>query len=144
MSDLILRPNHARRLVVAALERACNAVDAVAYRPAVIKLTLRLPRWWRCELARLSVRLDDRWSVGYWTDGRPMGVCDVCKRRASWLVLGGRDGTEDEEPDHSFMEEHPLHLCGFCRLPVVDIDNAEQLSALMEQAREQSIAWRWS
>jgi hypothetical protein len=132
----------ARTLVVVVLERACAAVDAVAYRPAIIKLTLRLPRWWQCGLARLSVRLDDRWGVGYWTTGRPTRVCDVCERRAAWLVVGGRDWLEDLEPDHSFMEEHPVHLCGYCQLRGFPIENAEQLAASVAQARERSIAWR--
>jgi hypothetical protein len=134
----------ARTLIVAVLARACGAVDAVAYRPAVIKLTLRLPRWWQCELARLSVQLDDRWSVGCWTTGRPQGACDVCKRRAAWLVVGGRDWIEDFEPDHSFMEQHPVRLCGYCRLSGFPIENTEQLATSVARAREQSIAWRWS
>jgi hypothetical protein len=134
----------ARRLIVVTLERACAAVDAVAYRPAVIKLTLGLPRWWRCELARLSVWLDDRWGTDHWTAGRPTRVCDVCKRRAAWLVVGGRDWLEDIEPDHSFMEEHPVNVCGYCQLLGGPIKNAEQLAVSMAQAREKSIAWRWS
>jgi hypothetical protein len=30
-------------------------IDEVAYRPAVVKVTMPLPRWWRCDLARLSM-----------------------------------------------------------------------------------------
>jgi hypothetical protein len=133
-----------RRSLVAALDRACGVVDAVAYRPAVVKLTSRLPRWWRCELARLSVWLDDRWSTGYWADGgAPEGLCDACGRRAAWLVVGGRDWMEDIERDHSFMEGHPVHLCGYCNLPPDPIETQAQLAAALASARDHSIAWRW-
>jgi hypothetical protein len=52
--------------LVRALNTACRAVDDVAYRPAVVRLTMPLPRWWNCELAHLSMRLDDHWGTGYW------------------------------------------------------------------------------
>jgi hypothetical protein len=134
-----------RRSLVAALDRACGVVDTVAYRPAVVKLTSRLPRWWGCELARLSVRLDDRWSTGYWANGgAPEGLCDACGRRAAWLVVGGRDWMEDVEPDRSFMESHPVHLCGYCDLPPGQIETPAQLDAALVYARDHSIAWRWS
>jgi hypothetical protein len=37
-----------------------------------VKLTRRLPRWWRCDLARLAGVLDDRWGTeAIAEDGRP-------------------------------------------------------------------------
>jgi len=55
------------RKIVSLLNLACTAIDAVAYRPVVVRLTRRLPRWWRCDLTRLSMFLDDRWNTGYWS-----------------------------------------------------------------------------
>jgi hypothetical protein len=134
-----------RRSLVGALDRACGVVDTFAYAPAVVKLTSRLPRWWCCELARLSVCLDNRWSSGYWEDGgAPEGLCDACGRRAAWLVVGGRDWMEDIEPDDSFMESHPVHLCGYCNLPPGPIETPAQLAAALACARDHSIAWSWS
>jgi hypothetical protein len=139
-----------KRGVVGGLNTLCTAVDGVAYRPAVVRLTLRLPRWWRCDLARLSMRLDSRWGIGYWssdsTPPAPSGLCDACGRRAAWLVVGGREWLEDLEPDHSFMEEHPVRLCGWCRLSDLPatIDSQEQLLDALAAARATSVAWRWS
>jgi hypothetical protein len=64
----------AKRLTVRVLNRLCELVDEVAYRPAVVKLTLRLPRWWRCDLARLATRLDERWPTGRCSDGAAPAV----------------------------------------------------------------------
>ncbi len=134
-----------RRSVVAELDRACRVIDTVAYAPAVVKLTSRLPRWWRCDLARLSVWLDDHWSIGYWANGgTPEGLCEACGRRAAWLVVGGRDWMEDIEPDDSFMESHPVNLCGYCELPPGPLETPAQLTAALAHAREHSVAWRWS
>src|SRR4051794_33226606 len=104
-----------KRRVIGALNAACTAVDAVAYRPVVVRLTLPLPRWWRCDLARLSMRLDDRWSTGYWSSdaapAAPDGLCDACQRRAAWLVVGGRDEGAEADGDAFFLADHPVHLC---------------------------------
>ena len=78
-----------RRSIAVGLNTACTAVDYVAYRPAVVKLTSPLPRWWRCDLARLSIYLDARWGCGYWgsesAPARPERLREVCQRRAAWL-----------------------------------------------------------
>ena len=56
-----------KRKIVSLLNLACTAIDAVPYRPVVVRLTRRLPRWWRCDLTRLSMFLDDHWNTGYWS-----------------------------------------------------------------------------
>ena len=55
-----------RHLILKALNTACTWIDEVAYRPAVVKLTLPLPRWWNCQLADLAWHLDRRWKTGYY------------------------------------------------------------------------------
>jgi hypothetical protein len=122
----------------------------VAYRPAVVRLAMPLPGWWNCQLAHLSMRLDDRWGTGYWSGdsapAAPEGRCDACKRRAAWLVVGGRwDEDElDDDEESSFLTENPVHLCGWCRL---DWDGPPETPAELEQAlaraRQKSIAWSW-
>lgn len=138
-------------VIVGGLNKACTAIDAIAYRPAVVKLTLRLPRWWSCQLARLSIALDRRWQTGYWSSEdappAPSGICDACKRRASWLDMGGwadRHETDETETKDDYLAYHVVHTCGWCK---VEIDsppaNAEELNRLLKDARSRSIAWRW-
>jgi hypothetical protein len=135
-----------KRVVVATLDSACQAVDALAYRPAVVKLTLSLRRWWKCDLARLSIWLDDRWALGYWKYGAPDSLCDSCRRRAAWLVLGGYNEEWDDEPPEpdDFLRNHPVHLCGWCKLSdEIEIDNEASLDAALADARGRGIAWQW-
>jgi len=140
---------HWRYRLVRALNSACTVVDDVAYRPAVVRLTLRLPRWWHCELADLSMRLDDRWETGYWSGelapAAPEGVCDVCHRRAAWLVVGGpdEDDPDAEYPDDHYLFEHPLHICSWCHVDLGPIRSAADLERAVARARSRSIAWRW-
>ena len=131
--------------IVKGLETACRRVDDVAYRPAVVRLTLRLPRWWRCELSRLSARLDDRWGTGYWGEwAAPNGLCDVCGRRAAWLVTGGPDEDADPPYPEDYLAQHPLHTCSWCRLvPSKPIASSADLAEAVARARAGSIAWRW-
>jgi choline dehydrogenase-like flavoprotein len=111
----------------------------------VVQLTLPLPRWWRCELAQLSDWLEKRWETGYWqSGGLPAGLCAACNRRAAWIVVGGRDWFEDLEPDGTFLESHPVHLCGSCRLGDRPVGNPTELQAALAEARTESVAWRWS
>jgi hypothetical protein len=138
-----------KRLIVRFLNRACTWVDDVAYRPAVVKATLWLPRWWGCELARLSMRLDDRWATGYWSGddapAAPAGRCESCQRRAAWLVMGGTFPHYDEEPLNYYLADRPLYLCSWCHVdePAGAIEDEAQLRRALASAREQSIAWRW-
>jgi hypothetical protein len=110
-----------------------------------------LPRWWSCQLAHLSIWLDERWGTDYWEGDSapavPQGLCEACHRRAAMFDVGGywwdddypRD--EGEEPD--FLATRTVHLCGWCQLePMVPQDEAE-LEAALAHARQRSIAWRW-
>jgi hypothetical protein len=132
-----------RRAVVIALERADEALDEVLYRPAVVKATLPLPRWWRCDLAKFSVWLDDLWHVGYWDEDSivPGSACDACGRRAAIHVYGGDDPDDDDPPD-DLLAHQPVYLCGWCSIrgPVL---TADDLRRELDAARAYSVAWRW-
>ena len=134
----------AKRAIVRAVNTACTLVDEVAYRPAVVKLTMGLPRWWRCDLAKLSMRLDDLWGTGFWDESGPAvpgGVCEVCDRRAAIFTLFGHD--DDEEPD-DFLSLHPVNVCGWCHVrPRHLITDHEGLSRALAEARERSVRWSW-
>jgi hypothetical protein len=43
-----------KRLIVKTLEATDEALDFVLYRPAIVKAFVWLPRWWRCDLAKLA------------------------------------------------------------------------------------------
>jgi hypothetical protein len=122
-----------QRLSVAALEVACRGIDGVVYRPAVVKLGMPMPRWWNCELARLSVRLDDRWGTGHW-HFEPGGLCDACGRRAAWL-----DWWDPEDEDRTLRD---YSTCYWCR-PPDPIGTNEELDLALAEARRQSVSWRW-
>jgi hypothetical protein len=144
-----------KRRIVGGLNAACTLVDDVAYRPAVIRLTRPLPSWWDCQLARLSMRLDDRWARGYWSSpdapAAPGPRCQACHRRAAWLVAGGSSGDHLLENDEansderaSYLETHEVELCGWCRL---DLDSTIQSKADLDRelsrAGDASTGWRW-
>ena len=129
-----------KRAVVVALASIDQAIDEVLHRPAVVKAFKWVPRWWLCDLAKLSVRLDDRWATGYWDlGGVPGRPCQACARRASTCVYGGPD--EDEEFG-DFLEGLPIHVCSWCHLTgsLWDESDVQRELAL---ARDYSIAWRW-
>jgi hypothetical protein len=135
-----------KRAVVVLLETVDEAIDSVAYRPAVVKAFAWAPRWWRCELAKLSIRLDDRWHVGHWQYGRPGGLCEACGRRAAWHEIGGApwDDVEAEEPAHdaSFLADRSVALCAWCRVGG-PINGEEDLQRELARARKESISCRW-
>jgi hypothetical protein len=136
-----------RRLVVRALNGACMLIDGFAYRPAVVKLTERLPRWWCCQLAHVSMKLDERWHTGFWSidssPPQPNGPCDACGRRARWLIVGGDDDGGEQDPN-DYLTRHPVCLCSWCRL---EFDSppttSEELRQLLIDARSRSVTWRW-
>ena len=134
-----------RYWIVRGLDTACRVVDDVAYRPAVVRLTMRLPRWWRCELARLAGRLDERWGTGYFGEWAPPdGVCDICGRRAAWLVIGGPDEDADPPDAGDYLARHPLHVCSWCKLtPDGPITSRGDLDLALARSRAKSITWRW-
>ena len=132
-----------RRLLVAALARADLLVDEVLYRPAVVKAFAWLPRWYLCDLAKLSLRLEDRWHTGWWDEKgwAPGGRCDACGRRAAWIVLGGPE--PGEEPTGSYLETHPIETCGWCLFDVEPFAGPEALARGLAAARVRSVSWRW-
>jgi hypothetical protein len=125
-----------------AIAKLDEAVDELLYRPAIVKAFAWLPRWWLCDLARLSIVLDDRWGTGYWTENSiwPGGPCDACGRRASIHVYGGVQN--DEAPSKDYLETHPVRVCGWCQLrgPMVDERDVQRELAV---ARQHSVSWRW-
>jgi hypothetical protein len=143
--------------LVRLLNSACVAVDEVAYRPVVVLLTRPLPVAWTCQLAHLSMRLDDRWGTGYWSGADapavPGGRCRACKHRASWLVVGGP--LEPSLVDHiepadraswsdPYLASHQVELCGWCRLESDEpIRSAIDLERELARAGTRSISWRW-
>jgi hypothetical protein len=131
-----------KRSVVIALAKVDEALDEVLYRPAVVKAFCWVPRWWLCDLAKLSMRFDDRWRTGYWDDtGIPPGEpCEACGRRASIHVYGDVD--PDEEPVHDYLESRPVRVCGWCHLDG-PLFSEEDVQRELARARADSIAWRW-
>jgi hypothetical protein len=119
-----------KRLLVLALAKLDSAVDEVAYRPAVVRAFRWSPYWWNCAIAKLSVRLDERWAAGYWDEGPvPGDLCAACRRRASPFWIEGPTG-------------EVVPLCGWCHIegPILsDADLSRELSA----AAADSVAWRW-
>ena len=132
-----------KRAVVRLLAKIDEAVDEVLYRPAVVKVFQWAPRWWLCDLAKLSMALDDHWNVGYWEDAGivPGAPCEACGRRASIHVVGGWDGEERGEGG-AFLDDRPVYLCGWCQIRG-DISSHEHLQAALTEARACSVAWRW-
>jgi hypothetical protein len=121
----------ARRRVVGALAQLDLLVDEVAYRPAVVRAFRWLPRWWLCDIARVSIWLDNQWSTGWWHDAgiTPGAACAACGRRASIFVIDSPDGSE-------------VGLCGWCRVtgPVLSLS---ELDRELAKAAADSVAWKW-
>jgi hypothetical protein len=138
-----------RLAIVRSLNGLCLLVDTILYRPAVVLLGKRLPRWWNCGLAKLSVRLDERWGLGYWKGLVPGPPCEACGRRASTVHVGGWALEPDYEPDadddHYYLARHRVHLCQWCFLdPRTRIGNEADLEAALQAAAARSVSWRWS
>ena len=119
----------AMRRFVVALAKVDEGIDALVYRPAVVKALAWSPLWWSCGLAKLSVHLDNRWGTGCWADGPvPSGTCAACDRRAAHLVIDGPDG---EVP-----------LCGWCRVEGCTL-TPEDFERALAAAAARSVSWRW-
>ena len=127
-----------------ALARADEAVDEVLYRPAVVKAFDWLPRWWLCDLAKLSVALDDRWGLGYWNavGHRPGEACEACGRRAAIHVYGGPGDDESPVDTSSAPEMPPVYVCGWCQLRG-RLDGPEGIATALSEARRESVSWSW-
>ncbi len=132
-------------MAIRALNQMCIWVDEVAYRPAVVKLAEPLPRWWNCQLAHASVKLDDRWGTGHWESWGPGGPCDICGRRAAWLTIGGPiEPDEEHGPDATHLERHPIEVCLWCRLDSPwTVESRADLDRAVAEARAQTVCWRW-
>ncbi len=129
--------------LVRALNAACTGVDAVAYRPVVVRLTQRLPSWWGCQVAHASMKLDERWHTGFWPSGAapaaPDGPCDACQRRAGWLVVGGDHEETDSTDD--YLASHPVQLRGWCELDFQSPPrNRSELQRALDAARARSVS----
>jgi hypothetical protein len=84
---------------------------------------------------------DDLWGSGYWENAiAPGDPCEACDRRASIHVYGGPD--TDLGAVHDYMENYPVHVCGWCHLggPMLSEADVERELGL---ARADSVAWRW-
>lgn len=141
-------------MIVRGLNACCTVVDAIVYRPFMVKLTAWSPLWWHCQLARLSIKLDDHWQTGFWdaddAPACPDKICDACKRRAAWLYVGGMDEDEDLEWDfegkdvnYLYSSKHRINLCSHCHLDGSLSQNSSELTQQLKEARSQSVAWRW-
>jgi hypothetical protein len=121
----------AARAAVVALAKVDEALDEVLYRPLVVRAFRWLPRWWLCDLAKLSMRLDDRWHTGWWNDAWkvPGAPCAACRRRASIHVIDHPDGSE-------------VRLCGWCHIGGPVLDEAD-LKRELDAAATDSVSWRW-
>lgn len=122
-----------RRAVVAGLARACRAVDALAYRPFAVMLR---PRW-RCGLARLSARLDERWGTGVWPERAGhaplMLLCHACNRRPATRIVTAEEG---------WLRKHPVELCDWCELDTPAPAGSEDLARAIARARRRSVGLR--
>ena len=65
---------------------------------------------------------------------------EACGSRASIHVYGGPGA--DLGAVYDYMENHPVHICGWCHLggPMLSEADVERELAL---ARADSVAWRW-
>ncbi len=144
-----------RFIIVRGLNACCNAVDLVAYRPFAVKAIEWSPVFWRCQLANLSIKLDNKWKTAYWDSEipeTPLDLCDACQRRASWLCVGGTDKDEDlewdfdgDDADYLYFSKHPVNLCSYCELNDEGSppQNSTELKQLLNEARFRSVSWRW-
>jgi len=137
MTVRVGQPGAVKRALVRAIAMADGALDEVLYRPAVVKAFAWLPRWWGCELARLSMALDDRWQTSYWRAAgiEPSGACEACGRRAAIHVIGGGGCA-------GVLAHREVYLCGWCQVRG-KIADEEDLAEVLADARRDSVSWRW-
>jgi hypothetical protein len=131
------------RMIVAALDLACRVIDKVLYSPFVVRALRSMPWFWHCQLANVSIRLDDRWSTGHWLGAFPDGLCEACQRRAAIFVIGSNDLEDDLEEDleddleQSSSTTNPIRICGYCKL-AVPISSPEDREREILAARRRS------
>ncbi len=131
-----MAPLSFRWMVVRLLAIVDEALDQLLYRPAVVRLFSWLPRWWLCDVGRVSMALDDRRRLGYWAAAgiAPGGVCEACGRRAAIHVVGRSEWGEEALPGDAgwFLDNHPMYLCGWCSIRTPIEDQADLDAALKE------------
>ena len=98
------------------------------------------------------MKLDDRWGTGYWKSDNapptPLGLCDACKRRSAWLVIGGDyqadlEAGGNDKPD--YLDLHPVYVCSWCK-PAFDPSKKHDKTSIdraLADAKTRSISWRW-
>ncbi len=145
-----------RRGIVTALWRMDDYVDWILLRPVTVQLFSFLPRWWQCELAKLSERLDERWKTGVWNiqldpnvnERLIVGpVCDACRKRASSVTVGPMgEGGDTEGHEQGFFDTHEIGLCSWCAPEFRDegIESEADLQKELERVRDRTVSWRWS
>ncbi len=134
--------NH-RKHLIGALEKMDEAIDFILYRPAVVRAFRWLPRWWLCDLAKVSMRLDERWQTGWW-DAAGVWIgspCEACHRRAAIHVVGGPH--PDGQRVGDYLDGRPIRLCGWCKLDLRPLLNEDEVQVALEMAAARSVAWRW-
>jgi hypothetical protein len=138
-----------KRTVIRTMVLVDEALDAVLYRPAVVKAFTWAPRWCLCDLAKFSMALDDRWRVGYSDQAGVVSgrSCEACGRRASIHLVGGRSGDCGPEQvadtgDGGVLEDRAVHLCGWCHIEGPILTEKDLERELIAAARD-AVAWRW-
>lgn len=135
--------------IVKSLNHLCLLIDGVLYRPVVVLMGKRLPFWWNCAFGKMSVKLDDRWGLGYWKGLMPGPPCAACGRRASTVYIGGWALEPDYEPEpndeEDYLERYRVELCQWCFLDPKDypISSKKDLQKALDKAAAMSISWRW-
>src|SRR4051812_9112390 len=121
--------------LVRALNWADGLLDEVLYHPLTIQATRRLPRWWRCDLARIAIRIADATGDDDLAELNLM-LCQACRRRMTWTEIG-TDG-DDGLPG-------PFAVCWWCHLylPDAPMDEVQDWPSALAEAGQRSVGWRW-
>ena len=84
MAATIIRP------VIVVLRLLCGLFDRVFYSPLLIRAQKAIGRsspLWSCQLAKMSISIDERFGAKSWGDFGPLGLCQVCEWREAWLLV---------------------------------------------------------
>lgn len=105
-----------KRAMIQGLERVCWCIDKFVYQDHLVRRAPAMARTWNCSAARLSMRLDERWRIGYWDDDTAPAVpglaCEICRARPSTIFWPGDKGRE-------------FAVCGWCRIPEAETSDVE-------------------
>jgi hypothetical protein len=108
-------------------------LDQLLYRPLTVRATRWLPRWWRCDLARVAVRVAEATGDDDLADFN-FTLCQACQRRMTWTVIGGQYGLPG-----------PFAVCWWCHpyLPDLPLNKVADWPSALAEAGQQSTGWRW-